>query len=68
MREAAELGEEERRSLLVGQVAHIRHELAELGPLLDLFGQPRRRGLTVLQRQLAAGAQHRQAAIARDRE
>ena len=40
LRQAADLGQQQRRALLVGQLAQVGQQLAQLGALLDLLGQP----------------------------
>ena len=67
VREVTGLGEQERLALLGGQLGEVAQQLAQLRAPLDLLGQPGcgELGKFVL---LAPGAQHRQAAVARDRE
>ncbi len=66
--EAADLGQQQRRALLVGQLADVGQQLAQLRALLHLLGEARRGDLGVVLGHLVAGAQHGQAAVARDRE
>ena len=65
---AAELGQHERGALLLGQARdvaeQVAHVLAPLGLGREVLGGRR---LVVRQRALAAGAQHREAAVAGDR-
>ena len=67
VREPGRLGEEQRSALLLGQLAHVGEELAQLGALLHLLAEPVGRELVELRRVLAARAQHGHAAIASDR-
>jgi hypothetical protein len=69
--QVTELEQDERGALVVGEPPQIVHQLAQVGSALNLLGQPIRDAAAVLRAVeadvLAARAQHRQAAIARDR-
>ena len=69
MREVAELGEQQRRALVVGQRAQIVEQVAQIGALLDVGGEVlgRRHARVRKVVLLAPRAQERDAAIARDR-
>src|SRR5438874_3534617 len=69
MPEVPQLGQDERRALILGEAGEIAEEVAQVGPLLDLGGKPLRVRLNVLERDgLAPRAQHGEAAVAGDRE
>jgi hypothetical protein len=67
VRQVRRLGEEQRRPLLVRQLAQVGQQLAQLSTARHLLMEPLGRKLLQLSRLLAAGAQHREAAVARDR-
>ena len=69
MREIGQLGQDERRALVVGQALDVGDERAEIGPHLDLVAQAlRARDLRLTVGDGAAPGQQREAAVARDRE
>src|SRR5829696_424828 len=65
--ESSRLGEQQRGALLLGQLADIGQQLAQLRAALHVLAEAGRRQLVELRRMLTARAQHRYAAIARDR-
>jgi hypothetical protein len=67
VREVAELAEHERRALLLWQALEVDEQLAQVRAPLDLLVEADRRELRELGGLLAASAQDRQAAVARDR-
>jgi hypothetical protein len=67
VRQVAELGEHQRRALLLGKLAHVVKKLAQVGALLDFLGEPGRGNVLQLARPLAAGAKDREALVAGDR-
>ena len=63
----AQLEEHERRALLLGQLLEVGQQAAQLGAALDVGGEAVARRVPVVEgRVLAARAQDRQAAVARD--
>lgn len=69
MLEIAGLGEQQGRSLTLGQVPEVDEQLAKLGALLDLLGEARARQLLdLLDRLLPAPAQDTDAVVAGDPE
>jgi hypothetical protein len=64
----AELEEHERGALLLGQALEVGQKPAQLGAPVDVGGEAVGRGAGLVEGNLLApGAQHRQAAVARDR-
>ncbi len=68
MAEVAELGQDERRALVVGQAAEVGEELAQLGAALDVRGEAVEAGFKIVGRdgRLATRGDQREAAVARD--
>ena len=65
----AQLEEDERGALLLGQLLEVGQQAAELGAAIDIGGQAVAGGMPVVEGHLlAARAQDRQAAVARDGE
>ena len=67
VRQGTQLGEQQRGALVARQAAEITKEVAQLGALLDLIGQPAGGQVGGQRLMLAARAEHREAAIARNR-
>ncbi len=64
--ERLELGEHERGPLILGKLAHVREQLAQLRSAFHVLVEPGGRDLHLADLTLTAGAQHGQAAVARD--
>ena len=67
VRQARRLGEQQGGPLLLRELAQVAEQLAQLGPACDLLVEPLGGELHELRGLLATRAQHRQAAVARDR-
>jgi hypothetical protein len=67
VREVPQLGEHEGRALVLGELAQVGEDLAQVGAVLNLVGEARRRDLDLVHRPLVPGPQRRQATVARNR-